>query len=68
MNGKDADPDYTDYIMSKEFGLDWRKYEGTRMTKFIHIKKCEIERDKRDNDKATNKSGAGGEKQFRPRV
>jgi len=41
-----GDEDYIDYVMCKEFGLDWKEYDCKRMTKFIHIIKFEREAQK----------------------
>lgn len=37
MKGKKGDQRWIDYLMSKEFGLDWKNYENERMSEFILI-------------------------------
>jgi hypothetical protein len=41
IKGKKADERWTDYIMSKTFGLNWRDYESRRMEEFILITKIQ---------------------------
>jgi hypothetical protein len=65
VKGLGSDPDYTDFVMSTRFGLDWRKYDGVRMTKFLHMIAYESERDRKEHEKAMKKAEAsrkGGRK------
>jgi hypothetical protein len=41
VKGKKTDEAWIDYLMSKEFGLDWKSYPYSRMTDFISILKIE---------------------------
>lgn len=38
--------------MSKEFGLDWKQYDNTRMMEFAQMMKFENERQEKENKKA----------------
>lgn len=42
--------------MSEKFGLDWKKYDYKRMSKFVTIMFAEGEREKERQEKAEGKS------------
>lgn len=56
VEGKVADPDFTDFVMSTRFGLDWKEYDGIRMAKFVHMISCEAKRDQKQQEKAARQN------------
>lgn len=45
--------------MSKEFGLDWPRYEYSRMEAFRAIMLAEMERDQKELQKLNNRASHG---------